>query len=383
MSLSQPRTRVWRFDLLERTKARLSGGEERLQPAQDRLIAEANDALQAGPFSVIDKTSLPASGNKHDYFSYGPYWWPDPDKPDGLPYTRRDGEVNPQSRNASTDRLALQSMTQAVETLALASYFTGESTYAGRAALLLRTWFLDPSTRMNPHLEYAQAIPGRVDGRGIGIIDTTRWVTLIDALGLLDPSPLWTEVDRTGMRAWFTDFVDWLLDSAHGRDEARQRNNHGTWYDAQVAAYALYLGQRGLAQDVVVGSRAKRIDTQLAPDGSQPYELARTKSFGYSLYNLLALMALARLGESVAVDLWHYCAPNGAGIRRAIDFVAPYADPAAAWPHPQIAPLDPSRLLTVLSEAAYVYQDASYLDQIDKMDAKMTRSQRANLLWAA
>jgi hypothetical protein len=343
----------------------------------DCLISQADAALQAGPFSVVDKTRLPASGNKHDYFSYGPYWWPDPGKPDGLPYIRRDGEVNPESRDAASDRMALQAMTEAVVTLALAFHFTGRPAYAERALLLLRAWFLDPATRMNPHLAYAQAIPGRVDGRGIGIIDTTRWVTLVDALCLLKDSPIRTEADQSGMRAWFTDFVGWLLDSAHGQDEARQRNNHGTWYDAQVTAYALYLGRRDLAQRIVKASRAKRIDTQLTPDGSQPYELARTRSFSYSVYNLLALMVLARLGESVDVDLWHYRAANGASIRQAIDFLAPYADPALAWPHPQITPPQPDRLLALLSEAAYVYRDAGYLALIDKMDA----AARANLLW--
>ena len=144
------------------------------------------------------------------------------------------------------------------------------------------------------------------------------------------------------MRAWFAAFVDWLLNSTNGQDEARQHNNHGSWYDAQVAAYALFLGQRDLAQRIVAESRAKRIDTQVEADGSQPFELARTKSLGYSLYNLLALMTVARLGEWVDVDLWHYRSPNGAGIRQAIDFVAPYADPAVVWPYEQIAAL-PSR----------------------------------------
>jgi hypothetical protein len=381
--MSQPRILVWRFELLEQAKARLSGGDEVLQPALDRLIAEANEALQVGPFSVVDKTRLPSSGDAHDYFSYGPYWWPDPGKPDGLPYIRRDGEVNPESRDANSDRPALQAMIDAVVTLTLAFHFTGRPVFAEHAALLLRTWFLAPATRMRPHLEYAQAIPGRVDGRGIGIIDTTRWVTLIDALGLLELSPSWKEADRAGMRAWFAEFLDWLLNSAHGQDEARQRNNHGTWYDAQVAAYALYLGRRDLAHSIIAESRSGRIDTQLESDGSQPYELARTRSFSYSLYNLLALMALARLGEWVDIDLWRYIAPNGAGIRQAIDYVTPYADPSVAWPHPQITPLEPDRLLAILSEAAYVYRDARYLDQIGKMDAVKVRSQRANLLWAS
>jgi hypothetical protein len=205
---------------------------------------------------------------------------------------------------------------------------------------------------------------------------------LIDALRLLENSPSWTEADGLGMRAWFAAFCDWLLDSAHGQDEARQHNNHGTWYDAQVSAYALYLGRAALAHDVIAASRGKRVDTQIDPGGKQPHELARTRSFSYSLYNLQALMALARLGEWVQVDLWHYAAPNGASIRQAIDFLAPYADPALAWPHPQITPRQPGRLLALLSEAAYVYRDSGYLAQIAKMNSAGVRSQQANLLWA-
>jgi len=385
--MSFPYTLIWRAELLEQAKARLECGDSSLQPALDRLIAEAEGAVLAGPFSVIHKKRLPASGNPHDYFSYGPYWWPDPSKPDGLPYIRRDGEVNPESRNANSDRPALQAMTEAVVTLALAFTFTGRSDYAAHAALLLRAWFLDPATRMNPHMEYAQAIPGRVDGRGIGIIDTTSWLSLIDALSLLESSPHWTVPDREGMRAWFTDYLDWLQHSAHGQDEAGQRNNHGSWYDAQVATYALYLARydparRDLARQVVSGSRAARFDTQIEADGSQPYELARTKSLGYSLANLWALMSLARLGEWVDVDLWGYVTPNGAGIRAALDFLAPYADPALAWPYPQIAPLQPGRLVAILYEAATAYQDSRYLDLIVQMDAADVRAERAHLLWA-
>ena len=232
---------TWRLELLEQAKARLVSGDAVLQPALARLVADADAALQAGPFSVVNKTRLPVSGDVHDYFSYGPYWWPDPDKVDGLPYIRRDGEVNPESRDANSDRPALAAMTEAVVALVLAFFFTDKPVYAERVALLLRTWFLDPVTRMNPHLDYAQAIPGRVDGRGIGIIDTTRWIALVDAMGLLAASSAWTEADKAGMQTWFSEFVDWLLNSKNGQDEAQQHNNHGSWYDAQVAAYAFFL----------------------------------------------------------------------------------------------------------------------------------------------
>ncbi|MDQ3813687.1 MAG: alginate lyase family protein, partial [Armatimonadota bacterium] len=187
---------------LSTAKARLAAGDQTLQPALHKLVQEADDSLKAGPFSVMQKRLVPPSGDKHDYMSLGPYWWPDPAKPDGKPYIRRDGYVNPESTNDDTDRPKLAKMKANVETLALTTYFTGKEAYAEHAARLLRTWFLDPATRMNPHLNYGQAIPGIVDGRGIGIIDTGILAALCDAVALLEASPAWTPDDQRGLVQW-------------------------------------------------------------------------------------------------------------------------------------------------------------------------------------
>lgn len=381
------RPAVWSLDpealVANRERVRRRAGP--LQPALDALVAEADAALGRGPWSVMDKAALPPSGDGHDYVSYGPYWWPDPDRPDGLPYVRRDGETNPVASNpARSDSPALREMVEAVEALALAHHFTGREGYARRAAEVLRTWFLLPETRMNPHLEYGQAIPGRVQGRGVGIIDTSRLVRVVDAVGLLDAPGAWNADDREGLRGWFAAYLCWLLDSAHGADERRAANNHGTWYDAQVAAFALFVGRDDLARATVDESTTRRIAAQIEPDGRQPEELARTKAFDYSTMNLQGFFALATMGERVGVDLWRHRAEGSGGLRDALGFLLPYADPAVAWPYPQIVPTTRARLLPLILQARRAYgDDGRYTRAIAALPQEDVARHRAWLLWPA
>ena len=295
---------------LEATRARLAKGDASLQPAFEKLKAEADKALKMKPLSVMDKPRPSISGDKHDYFSYGPYWWPDPTKPDGLPFIVHDGKVNPENRKG-TDKVPFDRTCDAIETLGLAYFFTGHEPYASHAALLARTWFLDPATRMNPNLEHAQAIPGRSHGRGIGIIESRVLPRAVDGLALLDASPAWTTADQQAFATWLADFHHWLLTSDHGRKEQQERNNHGTWYDVQAGYLALALGHADEAKKRFTDGLSRRLATQIEPDGSQPHELNRTKPLGYSLFNLEAFLNCAQLAENVGVDWWHYATTDG------------------------------------------------------------------------
>jgi hypothetical protein len=370
-----------RADELERAK-HLIGDASRLRPAYDRLMREADAALQVGPFSVMDKARVPPSGDRHDYVSLGPYWWPDPRKPDGLPYVRRDGERNPEV-SSDYDAPRFGALTGAVTTLSLAYYFSDDEKYAARAGALLRVWFLAPATRMNPHLRYGQRIPGITEGRAAGIIETRRLVDLVDAIGMLETSPSWTEEDTRGMRAWMAAYLRWLLTSDIGKEEQRARNNHGTWYDAQIAALALFTGDTALARSTLEASKTRRIAAQIAPDGTQPFELVRTRSLGYSVMNLEGLCRLAELGRGLGVDLWSYQAPQGGGIRKALDYVAPYADATRTWPGPQITPNSPDFLVLLLERArvAYGAEGAPYGEQLRGMSGDAVLSHRAWLLY--
>ncbi len=366
---------------LAKSKARLISGDESLRPAMESLRTEANEALKAGPSSVMDKKLTAPSGDKHDYMSFGPYWWPDPKKADGLPYIRRDGQVNPEARTDETDRLAFGRMTSAVETLALAWYFTDHQPYAAHAAELLRTWFLDRATRMNPHLQFGQAIPGRTQGRDIGIIDTARLTRIVDAIGLLESSEAWTTKDRRAMRDWCGEYLKWLRTSSHGLGEEKKHNNHGTWYDAQVVSLALFTGQNDLARAILKQVKTRRIDKHIQPDGSQPSELARTKSLSYSAMNLDGFFRLATMAEKLGIDLWHYESHDGRSIRKALDFLAPYADPEKKWPYEQISPHSAARLFSLLRRGAIAYKDDSYEVLIRKIPADDIVASRVRLLW--
>ncbi len=375
-----PRLYSLRADALERAKQRIHHGDPSLRPAYDRLVREADAALVGGPFSVIDKQRIPPSGDKHDYVSMGPYWWPDTTKADGLPYIRRDGERNPEiSRDYDAPRFG--ALTGAVITLSLAYYFTDRERYAERAALLLRAWFLEPATRMNPHLRYGQRIPGITEGRAAGIIETRRLVEVVDAVGALERSPSWTDADARGMREWMSAYLGWLRSSDIGKEEQRARNNHGTWYDAQVAALALFTGDTALARCTLEASEPRRIGSQITADGRQPYELVRTRSLSYSAMNLEGLGRLAELARHVGVDLWSYESPAGGSIRKALDYLAPHADPALEWPGRQITPAEPDFLVLLLKRARVAYQDARYGELLRKIPGDVVLSHRAQLLY--
>jgi hypothetical protein len=327
---------------------------------------------------VINKDVTPPSGNKHDYMSQAPYWWPNPDTANGLPYIRRDGERNPEIYK-NRNRLDLGEMIDAVETLALCYYFTGDNKYADRAALLLRAWFLAPATRMNPHLEFGQHIPGVNTGRGEGLIETRLLVRVIDSLVLLAESNTWTEEDQRGMEQWFGQFLKWMRESELGRDEQASENNHGTYYDVQLVAYALFLNNKELASTVLREVGQRRIGRQVKADGRQPLELARTKAWSYSVGNLAGLMTLARLGEHVGVDLWNYESSDGRSIRAALDFLAPYGVGERDWPYPQINGFSAELFDPLLRIAAAKYPRRNYGQLAAKLPP-MDASSRANLI---
>ncbi len=360
-----PDTILMDGDRLQAAREAVEAEHPVLAAGLERLRESAESRLGAGPWSVVDKEETPPSGDKRDYMSQGPFWWPNPDTDDGLPYVRRDGERNPEAD--ALDRRPLGSMASAVQDLALAYFFTGEEAYAERAAYFLRVWFLDEDTAMNPHLRFGQRIPGRTDGRGIGIIDTVSLARMVDCAPLLTPSDAWSGDDHAALQAWFREYRDWLLESDLGQDERVHPNNHGTWYDVQAAAFSLFVDDEDTAREILGEVGERRVATQIEPSGQQPLELERAQPFHYSSYNLDALIYLAELGAKLDVDVWGYEPEDGGGIPDAVEYLVGYLDDKDAWDYEGIQDPAWGRLMAPLRRVALLTGDARYEEYVQQL----------------
>ncbi len=344
---------------LAETKYQIRSGDQSFATALAKLERDTRRAMEQKPVSVVSKNVTPPSGDRHDYMSQAPYFWPNQTKPEGLPYIRRDGERNPEI-NKITDHLNLDLMERAVGTLSLAYYFKENEEYAAQATMLLRAWFLDPATRMNPNLQYAQFIPGVNTGRGIGLIETRGLTSVVDAVGLLAESKSWTPADQKGVEDWFGKFLQWMQESRNGREESAAKNNHGTFYDVQSISFALFVRRNDLAKQIAEAAKEKRIALQVESDGRQPLELQRTRAWSYSNMNLDGLLQLGRLAENVGVDLWDYQTKDGRSIRAALDYLYPYAMKDQKWSYPQIGGFEPQAYYPLMHRAAAHYQDQKF-----------------------
>ena len=298
---------------------------------RDRVMTAAERYLARGPRTVTAASSPRSAGGPHDFFSEGDYWWPDPDVPGG-PYVQRDGLTNPD--NFVAHRQAMMALSVQVPALAAAWRLTGDARFSAHAARHARAWFLDEATRMNPHLQFAQAIQGRTTGRGIGVIDTIHLVEVVRALQVLEPSGALTPAEMAGVREWFAAYLDWITTSANGMDERSQENNHGTCWAMQAASFAGFVDDDAALAGLRERFIAVLVPGQIEPDGSMPRELARTKPFGYSLFNLDAFATTAELLSTPEDDLWRFETRDGRGLRAAMAFLAPYIADRSGWPLP-------------------------------------------------
>ncbi len=324
---------------LERNKTRIANKDPKLLSAYKQLIKDADKkAMPFGPASVMEKTVTPPSGDKHDYMSLAPYFWPDPNKADGLPYIRKDGQTNPEVKDYP-DKDNMPKLCEYVYMLGLAYYFSEENIYAEHAAKLLRVWFLDPETKMNPNLNYGQAIKGVNDGRGAGMIDTRHFVKVIDGIGLIKGSKSWKDADQQGMKKWFAEFLNWMQTSKNGIDELNTKNNHGVWYDAQRLSMALFIDSTDLAKKIVANA-ANRLDYQLDDNGSFPAEMQRTISLHYTSFVLNAFFTIAQMAEKTKIDFWNLTTPSGKSLKKAFVAVKPYLTGEKEWTGQQIKDFD-------------------------------------------
>jgi hypothetical protein len=292
----------------------------------------ADASLEANPIHITDAIASKSEGGIHDYYSNGDYWWPNPDTADGLPYIRRDGESNP--GNFDEHRLFLRSMRTHVANLAAGYTVTGNEAYAEKAVQLLREFFLDEATRMNPHLLYAQAIPGICSGRGIGIIDTLHLIDVPAAIEALKQSPAMTADVYLGLKHWFNDYLTWMSTHENGIEEMNADNNHGVCWFVQAAAFAWFTGNEETLGFCRERFKQSLLPDQMAPDGSFPRELARTKPYGYAIFVLDNMITLCHILSTPEDNLWNYELPDGRGISKGLSYLFPYMKDKASWPYP-------------------------------------------------
>ena len=354
-----------------------------LQLALGRLVSEADKLRGQPPESVVHKKLRPVSGDPHDYYSLGTYWWPNPRRPNGLPYIRRDGHTNPQCQNNDTDTTRIIRMCERSLTLGLAWYFTGHRKYALAAAEQIKCWFLDEQTRMNPHLNYGQAIPGIVSGRGTGLIDTSLLWMVIDTIGLISDAGVLDTDDIIGLHQWFRDFNHWMFFSDVGHSEYVWHNNHGTWYDAQRAVNALFYGDKGLVARIIQQGITQRMAAQIDQEGKQTMELERPVPFHYSLFNLEAHLLLNRYAEHVEFDRWN-AVQDGRSVKLGIDYLMQFIADTDLWPYRDLDGIVWDSALRLLLQSMRGYpKDATRYKTVLASFPEDTLSLREQLMWCA
>jgi hypothetical protein len=294
-----------------------------------RVLKAADQYLKEKPITITASHSSRSAGGRHDFFSEGDYWWPDPGNPDG-PYIQRDGMSNP--NNFVDHRRYLMRLSIHVPALVAAWKLTRQKHYAEHAARHLRAWFIDAATRMNPNLQYAQAIYGRFTGRGIGIVDTIHLVEVAGAIEVLEGSRALSKAETKRIKQWFSDYLNWMTTSKNGTDEREARNNHGTCWVMQVAAFARLVGDDRLLDYCRNRFKTVLVPNQIAADGSFPEEKRRTKPYAYSLFNLEAMTAVCQILSTPTDNVWTFQLPDGRGIARAVAYMYPYIKDKKSWP---------------------------------------------------
>lgn len=340
-------------------------------PALQALKKRADEILTNDTYTITKRKLKAPSGDPHDYMSMGPYWWPNPDTPDGLPYVSRDGYVNPEVRDPNT----LGTVFGVISSLALAAFYFGDEDrkYSAYAERQLYDWFINPETKMNPNARFAQAIPGICEGRGVGLIDFCQSYLFFDGLGIFEELGTVNPEIISEVKAWYGSFVDWMLTSEIGIDEDNARNNHGMWYDAQTLAAAVYLGREELAKKILSTAYKRRLVSQIKPGGAMPLELARACGIHYTFYALDAASVIANIAERLGyTEYWSSDSARGVPIlKEAIDFIYPYVSGAEKFPYSELHPeLRGVGMARMLYRVAKRYDTEEYVKKAESFNAE-------------
>ena len=339
---------------------------------KERILKLADAALSQVPLTITSDVAKYTTGGVNDFYSNGDYWWPDPSKPDGVPYMQRDGQTNP--NNFVAHRMAMRNTKDAVAALAAAYKVTGDDKYVVKAAELLKVFFIDAKTRMNPHLAFTQAIPGRTTGSKTGVIDGLHLVEIPVAIKSLEKSKAFDPQLAKALHAWFAELNNWMLTHKNGIDEGESVNNHAVAYFLQVAVFADFNGEKETLAKCRTRFKDVFVNVQMAPDGSFPRETARTKPYAYSIFQLDNMVALCKVLSTPEDNLWNYEGPEGRSIKKAVAWLYPYLADKSTWPKkPDVMAWDgwPSRQPALLF-AGQVYNEPKYIELWKKLPTDPT-----------
>lgn len=344
---------------LEAQKASWARGDKALGALIESLRKDAEQALQRERLSVVDKATLPPSEDPHDYWHPAPYWWPNPNTQDGLPYVRRDGHRVPgtqmyEADSSNYDRTRAQHLFDDVSILGLAGFFLDEPRYSEHGARLLRTWFVDAETRMTPHLQYSQVRLGhnKNNGMSTGLIEFKDLYYMLDGIRLLTRAGSVDAELGAALREWFGAYLQWLKESKQGQKERAANNNHGVLYDVQILAVAHFIGDLHEVNQALRRAR-DRIGEHFTLEGRQPHEMTRTLTQHYCTFNLQSWANLAAASDAVGFDLWNYRHSSGACLEQAFRWLL--AHHRLEWPYPQIEPFDEERMMPLYFASRRVY----------------------------
>ena len=321
---------------LLKVKSLISEKDSFLTNAYDELILQANMDLNKIPNPVTNKTQMPPSGDKHDYLSIAPYRWPNPNTPSGSPWIVKDGQINPMTRGHDTDKVRLGEMFSALDNLSMAYFFSDDIKYASKAKSIIKTWFIDEDTKVNPNINYGQGIPGELEGRRAGMIEWRRISTVVTTIQLLESNKVLSTDEMQILNTWLLNYYTWVKTNKMGIENDNGKQNHSTNYDYQLVGLAHYLGLNSEAISRLEAAKIKRITWQIDPDGKQPKEIGRTKSVHYCSMNLRIMSLVAELGAPLGVDLWNYSSPDGRSMKKAFEFLRPFAEGKKKWTYKQI-----------------------------------------------
>ncbi|KAK9764542.1 hypothetical protein K7432_007874 [Basidiobolus ranarum] len=357
--------------ILLANKRKLQAGDQEMVFASKNLMERAQKALvRKTIYTVVQKNQTAPTKDIHDYLSLARYYWPDKTKPKGLPYVRKDGHPNPETRQVADYKL-LHDLINDIRDLGFAFFFTGHNKYAVKAIANLQSWFINEETKMNPNLNFAAMIKGHKFGKRTGLLDMRTIGDLLDALPILQKSPSWKPEHTDGIQVWFNSYLDWLNSTPFSIEEQGSINNHGTYFDYQLISIALSLGKTNLAVATAQNATTRRIAAYINPQGVQTEEVKRPNSWGYSIFNIQGLCLLARSAKLASIDLWDYSTSDGRSIRTGINYLIPFALGKAKWPYKDVIKNSTNNeFVAVLEMAGRTYNDPVYLNAFDALKEK-------------